>query len=245
MKKLAGFLGVLAMVAVAPLARADFELTINGVDCNSGIAGTPSPTPGNFYSCGVITVSPGVFVTGFSTTATQDPAGSQQLSSTVSVQNTTGSSVTIMFGAAVSNYSSPTIPPFTAINDASSVTLDETLVGGGGATGTLTSCVDQSNALVKPTFCVTPAPGEAPIDAPVTVSGAQTNGDTTFGTITALTSPFSLSQELSLTLMPNASLNFTLTQALTPVPEPAAALFLGTVILGISTIMRKKAAKRS
>jgi hypothetical protein len=41
MNKLATFLSVLAMVAVAPLARADFQISINGVPCASG-AGNPA-----------------------------------------------------------------------------------------------------------------------------------------------------------------------------------------------------------
>ncbi len=234
MNKFAGFVGVLAMVAVAPLARADYNLSVNNVDCAKAASATP-----NIVAACLVPVTPiaGVTVTILSTQGTQAPTFSEQLSSTVSVMNNNAGSETITFGAGITNFTSPTIPPFTGINDASSITLDETR---GGATGTLVSCVDQANSLAPPDGSCTDAPGMAGPNPAVTVTGAQTNGNTVFGNITALSAPFSLQQVLTLTLKGNTSLNFTLTQILTPVPEPASLVLFGSTLLGAGLFFRRK-----
>ena len=250
MHKLAGFLGIAAMVAVAPLARADFNISVNGTDCTSGSSTTAQlQAPGGFTAtCSNVATPPlpaGVTIQTLSTNGQQTAAFSQQFTTNLIVQNNSASSQTLTLDFALTNFTSPTIPPATGVNDASSFTINETI---GSATGQLTSCVDQSNNLAPPDhtpFCSMGAPGQAPPNPAVMVSGAQTSSNTTTGVITALHAPFALSEQITLTLAAGTNLNVTASQILTPVPEPGAILLLGTAILGVTTVVRRKARKRS
>ena len=241
MNKLAGFLGVLAMVAGAPLAHADFQISVNGINCTPIVV---SGSPNGTLSCALITVAPGVTITNLSVTGLQAAGFSEQLGTTLLIQNTTGAAVPITIDLADSNFTSPLAPPG-SILDVSGATLNSTT--GTNNTFTLTSCVDQSNGLVPPpgVFCSSPAPGMAPANLPLMTTGAVTKSDNSSGTITSLHLPnFSLSQQLVISAAANSNFNVTSSQVLTPVPEPASMLLLGGVLLGVTGLLRKKVARR-
>jgi hypothetical protein len=123
-----GFLGVL-MVAGAPLARADFQVLVNGVPCTPTVGTNPltSGNPNGSLTCQNITVAPGVTIQELAVTGQQGliPGTSEQQGTSLLVQNTTGSAVTITIDIGVSNFSSPFTPP--NVSDSSGSTLNATL----------------------------------------------------------------------------------------------------------------------
>src|SRR5215472_8989813 len=120
MNKLAGFLGVLAL-AGAPLARANFQIEVNGVTCNSLISGSPNGS----ITCPSVTVAPGVTITDLAVTGLQVTGFfSQELGTTLLVTNTTGAAVTITIDIGDSGFTAPTTPP--GISDSSGSTLNVT-----------------------------------------------------------------------------------------------------------------------
>jgi hypothetical protein len=237
MNKLAGFLSVLAMVAGAPLARADFQIAVNGVVCNALVTGNPTGS----LTCPSVSgaafgLPTGVTITNLAVTGTNNPGFAQQLGTTLLIQNTTGAAVTITIGLSDTGFTSPVTPPI--ITDASGAMLNNTT---GTNSFTLTSCVNQAN---NPLFCPSPAPGEAPQNPTLTITGANTQSNETNGMITALASPFSLVQRLSISAGANSNFNVKSSQVLSNVPEPTSVLLLGTVLLGVTGLLRKRVAGR-
>jgi hypothetical protein len=240
MNKLAGFLSVLAMVAGAPLARADFAINVNGVPCNA--APNPNPliqaSPNGSLECASVAVATGVTITDLAVTGLQASSFSQQLGTTLLVQNTTASAVTITIDIGDSNFSAPVTPP--NVSDSSGSTLN---VATGTNSITLTSCVNQLNGVLG---CGSAAPGMAPANPMLTQSGAGTLSNETTGTITSLHSMFSLTQHIVLSAGANSNFNITTSQVLVSgvIPEPTSVLLLGTVLLGVTGLLRKKVAGR-
>jgi hypothetical protein len=218
MKKLAGFLVILAMVAVAPSARADLQILVNGMPCTprdmSQSNPLPQSTPNGSLTC-QLTVASGVTIVGLAAAGLQTGSFSQQFGTSLLVANTTNSAVTITIDIGDSNFSSPVTPPNITHNSGSTIN---------GTTGTnsltLTSCVDLSNAL---SGCGSPAPGMAPANGTVTVTGGSTAVNSTTGTITSLASPFSLTQHIVISVGANSNFNFTTSQVLTPTVAPGTA----------------------
>jgi hypothetical protein len=241
MNKLAGFLGVLAMVAVAPSARADFQILVNGVACTPNLSQT---NPIGSLTCPSVAGLPaGVTITDLAVTGNQVPGVfSQELGTTLLVTNSTGSAVTLTIDIADSFFSMPTTPP--VITDHSGATLNVTT---GTDSISLTSCVNQANSLnptAAPPFCPSPAPGMAAANPTLTQTGAGTASNETAGTISSLTAPFSLMQHIVLSAGAGADFNVTTSQVLSSVPEPTSVLLLGGVLLGVTGLLRKRVAGR-
>jgi len=226
---------MVTLVLVAPLARADYEISVNGTDC----AGPTASGPNVIATCSSVSPFAGLTITNLSVQGIQLTGVSEQVGTTLSIVNTTSTAQTVTIYLAVSKFSTPVTPP--SIKDASGATINSTT---GSNSFTLTSCVDQSDGLVPPsgTFCTTPAPGEAGANPILSTTGAQTKSNEMDGTITSLHADFSLTQMLTITVGADSVFNVTSSQVLTPVPEPISITFLGTVVLGVSRLLRKKLA---
>jgi len=243
MNKLAGFLGVLAMVAVAPLARADFEILVNSTPCTP-TAGTNPGQPAGFVapngnltcpsvSGALFGLPAGVTITDLAVTGLQVPGlFSQELGTTLLVTNTTGATVSITIDIADTDFTMPVTPP--PISDSSGATINGTT---GTNSLTLTSCVSTNNLF---TPCAG-APGEAPANPTLNVTGGATNSNETKGSISALAAPFSLQQHIVLSAGAGSDFNVTTSQVLSSVPEPTSVLLLGGVLLGVTGLLRKRA----
>ena len=230
MKKFLGLFGLIAIAALAPSAHANFAISINGTTCASG-AGSPTAVGGEVGACGSVSVTGGV-VTLESTQGTQTTSNSEQLTSNLSITTTAATTITI--DAAVNDFSSPTTPP--NVTDSFTFTLNQTT---GNTTGVFTACVDQGNGLTAPT-------GTCGAAQSLTVTGSQSSSSPTgVLTLSSLSALFGLNQQVVLTLAAGTSLNVTETQTLTQVPEPGSIVLLGGVLVGLSTLLRKKLARQA
>ena len=233
MKKLAGFLGVLLLVACAPLAQAAIQISINN---GIGVCGTNASSAGP-VTCAPV-VGPGFTILSVSASSNSpgSPALSQQFGS--SLQIITTSAVDLVITMAAQGFNAPTTPP--GITYASSLSITSTT---GTGTADLTSCVDTSNGLTSP-FCSSPA--ATIVNDQENYSGASSDSKTKTTTIGVLTTtPYSLAQQFTLHLGAGSNVNVITSQVLSNVPEPASFAFLGTMLLGAGAVLRKKLMNRA
>jgi hypothetical protein len=235
MKKLTSFLCVIAAVGCAPLAHATLQLSYK-IDGGATTTCASSPVETGPLTCSSITGF-GVTITDFSaqTNASGGLAESHEFGSTLEIINSSGSTVDVTLWLAAQDFIRPTVPPGTIDYD-SEVALTSTT--GAGSVG-LISCVDTSNELAPPKspFCSAGSPSLTNVTQ--TYLGASSEKNTVSSTILFLDKPFSLSQEITLTLGRNSDLNVDTSQILTPttpppIPEPASIALLGGAMLFIT-----------
>jgi hypothetical protein len=236
MKKLEYFLGGWALLACASLAHADLQLSTNlGGICYGPTGGATPDLSGSCYAVPTV-VGSGVKIFNFSGYGQQTPAPTQTFSSTTNIQNTSGSTVTLDLFIVDQYFTTPTTPP--AINWMSNLQI--TSITGTGSVS-MTSCIDTGNTL-------TPCPGGSLMLANNSLSYSGTSTppqDTVTRTVASLTGTYSLSEEVIATLGAGSSINIIASQVLTSVPEPASVLLLGSALLGLTALVRKKTATRS
>jgi len=246
MKTLTNFLYVIAAVGCAPLAHATLQLSfmING---GSPTVCASSPVETGPLTCSPITGS-GVTITDFSaqTNAPGGPTESHEFGSTLEITNTSLSTRLVTLWLAAQNFTFPTVPPGTIAFD-SEVALTST---SGTGTVSLASCVDKSNLLAPPTDTFCGGVGSELANVSQSYSGASSEQNTVSSTITSLSAPFSLSQEITLTLGRNSNLNIDTSAILTPtipppIPEPASIALLGGAMLFTAAGRRLVRRKRS
>ena len=240
MKNLAAFSGVLAAVALAPLAHASFELSYQvdgGVihSCDLTIKDT-------FASCLATTTTLAPGTTGAVFTALSNSPGdvvaATQSGSLLRLQAPAHTVVNLWMAA--QDFTMPTTPPGV---DTLSTSLTIIPTRGRG-TAALENCVDESNGTAPPAGVFCSAPGLVVNDS-VNFSGSTAVVDNNSGKIASVSTPFSLSQEVTITFDTDAVIQIQTRQSLSAIAEPASVGLLGTLLVGIAAMFRKKAARQA
>lgn len=242
MKTRIGLMGTALFIFCASLAHANFQISYS---LNGGGAINCANSASNLSAtCFSTSTNIGGGVSIFTLQGTSNSPGTASLGFQTGslTQITTGAApATLDIWVAAQGFTSPSTPP--AISYESSLTLIPTT---GTGSVSLESCVDTSNGTAPPlgTFCS--APAATLTNGPLAYNDAISAASNSFGTINTLTAtPYSLSQEIVLSLGANTVLQIQTRQLLTPTPEPAALALLGTTLLGAAFLLRRKKLSKS
>ncbi len=239
MKKLAGFLGVLSLVALAPLARANYQISyqLNG----GAITNCANSSNDDLATCftSPTNIGGGVTITQLTGTSNSPGTTGEAIQTGSVVDITTTGSGTLNLWLAAQDFTMPVTPP--GLNDKGSLTVIPT---SGTGTVALTNCVDQSNGTAPPLgpFCSTPA---VQFNNPmITYSDTTSQSNNVSAGISNLSAPFSLSELVTITFSSASEIEVQTRQVLAT-PEPASIMLMGSLLAGIATLIRKKAARRA
>ena len=220
----------------APLAHAALEIryAING---GATVSCVTNPVSAGPAICGAV-VTPGVTltVTASGSNSPGTPSLATQLTTSLTITASADSTVDIW--AVSQDFTNPVTPP--ALDYFSN--LSTTSVTGSG-TADLTSCLNTLNSLA--TTCAPGGLGNITLTnaqqawtAPTATSGTVSTG------IASLSPGYSMGQHITVFLNGGSQMNVIASQVLTPIPEPASMMLLGSALLGLSVAFRKKLVKR-
>ena len=235
MKKLSILLPLALMALCSPLAHASLQIryAING---GGTVTCVTNPVSAGPAVCGAV-VTPGVTltVTASGSNSPGTPSLATQLTTSLSITASAASTVDIW--AVSQDFTNPVTPP--PLDYFSN--LSTTSVTGSG-TADLTSCLNTLNSLA--TNC-TVALGNINLTNAQQSWTAPTATAGTVGTsVPSLAATYSMGQHITVFLNAGSQMNVIASQVLTPIPEPASMMLLGSALLGLSVAFRKKLVKR-
>jgi hypothetical protein len=220
---IAAVVGILVMGMATP-ARADLEIQI------ATSLGGPYTTEASAASGGTASTSSALTFGGitFNTleTSSNSPGTtslSKLLGATLDAINNTGTAQTVYIKLGDTGFTSPVAPPPVGVN---SHIGGSVVTSNAGNALTFQSYIDGANGQNSLTGFTTGAQN------PAITSGSFSND--AFGSITTLSSPYSITELLILTLGANGGeINFSSNTTLTPTPEPSTMAIAGLGALGM------------
>jgi len=234
MTKMLCSLTVLAAAAFAPLAHADINITYS---VDGSTATSCGPASATFLACtGVITLD-GVTIQGLdaSDNAPGTASLSKDTSATADITNAGSTTATIVINIMADGFTSPVTPP--------AITLDShiggtVVVGVSANTLSYQSCVGGNNLLGCPgTF-------QSGIGTPAITSAGSYQNDQV-GSIASLAATYSIDETLTIVLGANGDVNFSASTTLSQVPEPSSVVLLGSLLIGVGLVARRKLARNA
>ena len=221
------------------LAYGAMDLTINNVDCVGMVqTATSVSCATNFTQGGLdwLLIGGGSNSPGSATSA-------QTESAAVHVVNNSGVTQTVTIRITANNFLFPTAPPPLILT--SGIGDSVNAFGSGSSTDEFGSCVDPSNSLTGCLALVVASNSTETGEVSTNLAAASDNASNST-LISALNSPYAISEILQLTLAPGENMNFSASTTLaTTVPEPAGVVLFGTLLLGATIIARKRKRART
>jgi hypothetical protein len=231
MKHLAYLVGLVAL-AFAPSANADLVVWYqidNGAVVNCATGPDTGPVSCTFSGLGATVALVGA------TSNSPGGATAEQFSSETQVSSTLAADVKIFISA--ENFITPQGGTYESSLD-TTATLENTT-----STANLKSCIDLLNGNADGSLgCL----GGMLTNTGETITGAGSQSNTVTTSVSNMGAPYALQQLIDFTLTPGSSFNVITSQSIlaSPVPEPTSMLLLGTVLVGLTSLFRKKRSKK-
>jgi hypothetical protein len=246
MKTRIGILALFTTMAITPLAHADYEIVYQ---IGSGGAFTPClDNSDSTNTTGTVACSSPLNPTGIrlaNLTGTSNSPGTPTLadefSSSGSVTNNGSSAVTVNIFYLAQDFTMPvTGGSVTGIKYASSISGTGVDITGSDTLG-LKSCVDHGAGGTGASFCTSPFASLTNVTQTYPIGLGTAVSNSVNMQFSPLTATYSLEQEITITLAGGDSANYSMSQALQPVPEPGSILLLaGALVLTGLVIQRRR-----